>query len=53
MKTRLFRYAACAGLASAIAFTEIPAQADPVADFYKGKDVKMIVGSDPGGGTPG
>ncbi len=27
-----------------------PASADPVADFYKGKRIKMIVGSSPGGG---
>ncbi|MDH3239775.1 MAG: hypothetical protein OEO83_03830 [Alphaproteobacteria bacterium] len=27
-----------------------PATADPIADFYKGKRIKMIVGSSPGGG---
>ena len=27
-----------------------PVAADPIADFYKGKRVKMIIGSSPGGG---
>jgi tripartite-type tricarboxylate transporter receptor subunit TctC len=50
MKTRLLRYAVCAGLASGTAFLDNPAQAASVADFYKGKDIKLVVGSDPGGG---
>ncbi len=28
----------------------VPASADPIADFYKGKRIKMIIGSSPGGG---
>src|SRR5215211_3942604 len=28
----------------------LPAQADPVADFYKGKTVNMIIGGSEGGG---
>ncbi|HSR55903.1 MAG TPA: hypothetical protein VLN73_06655 [Alphaproteobacteria bacterium] len=38
--------AAGVGLAAGTA----PARADPIADFYKGKRIKMIVGSSPGGG---
>ena len=33
-----------------LAWGAAPAAADPVADFYKGKRIKMIVGSSPGGG---
>ena len=39
----------CAALAVVIALA-VPAQADEVADFYKGKRVNMIVSYGPGGG---
>jgi tripartite-type tricarboxylate transporter receptor subunit TctC len=43
----LIRSAALAlGLAAAIA----PAKADPVSDFYRGKNIQLIVGYGPGGG---
>jgi tripartite-type tricarboxylate transporter receptor subunit TctC len=35
----------------AITLAAAPAQADPVADFYKGKQVQIIVGYGPGGGN--
>ena len=37
------------GALGAAAFS-VPAAADPIADFYKGKRLSVIVGSDPGGG---
>ncbi len=43
---------ASAALAAAVGFgvTVGPVAADEVADFYKGKTIRMIVGSGPGGG---
>ena len=41
-RSQVFVAALIAGMASA--------QADPVADFYKGQTISIIVGSDPGGG---
>jgi len=42
------------GLLSAVAaiglLASAPAKADPVADFYRGKQITFLVGSDPGGG---
>jgi tripartite-type tricarboxylate transporter receptor subunit TctC len=43
-----FRVASC--VAAATAIVSAPALADPIADFYKGKTMKVIVGSAPGGG---
>ncbi|MCU1500134.1 MAG: efflux transporter protein [Acidimicrobiales bacterium] len=34
----------------ALAVASVPLKADPVADFYKGKDLTIIVGSGPSGG---
>ncbi|MDB5651916.1 MAG: Tripartite-type tricarboxylate transporter, receptor component TctC [Hyphomicrobiales bacterium] len=45
---RLFR-AASACLAVAATLASLPAQADALADFYRGKNIFFIVGSDPGG----
>jgi len=44
----LLRAAAAALLATQVLAS--PAQADPVADFYKGKTVSLVVGSPAGGG---
>jgi tripartite-type tricarboxylate transporter receptor subunit TctC len=41
---------ACAVLGAAAILFSGTAQADPIADFYKGKRVKIIVGATPGGG---
>ncbi len=38
------------GLAVFAGLTATPALADPVADFYKGKQIKMIIRTKPGGG---
>jgi tripartite-type tricarboxylate transporter receptor subunit TctC len=45
-------FGSCAALAmiTAVLSTAAPALADPVADFYKGKTISLIVGSGPGGG---
>ena len=40
----------CAALAMAFTATLAPAKADAVADFYKGKNIQLIVGYGPGGG---
>ncbi|MDB5596867.1 MAG: tripartite tricarboxylate transporter family receptor [Hyphomicrobiales bacterium] len=47
MKTTIARLLALAALTAAGAF---PARADPVADFYRGKQISMIVPSGVGGG---
>jgi tripartite-type tricarboxylate transporter receptor subunit TctC len=41
---------ACAALGAAAILFSGAAQADPIADFYKGKRVKIIVGASSGGG---
>ncbi len=38
------------GLAGLAALGAVSAAADPVEDFYKGKQITFLVGSDPGGG---
>jgi len=37
-------------IAAAIAMMGIPAKADPIADFYRGKTMRMLIGYGPGGG---
>lgn len=37
-------------VSAALAFASIPARADPVADFYKGRQITLLVGSGAGGG---
>ncbi len=40
-----------AAIAAALAMMGLPAQADPIADFYRGKDhARMLIGYGPGGG---
>ncbi len=48
MRIRTITSVAAAAVAGSFAI--MPATADPVADFYKGKRIEMIVGSGPGGG---
>ena len=36
-------------LSAALALTMTPAKADPVADFYKDKQVKIVIGNAAGG----
>jgi tripartite-type tricarboxylate transporter receptor subunit TctC len=38
------------GLFAALLATPIPVHADPIADFYNGKTVRMLIGYGPGGG---
>lgn len=42
--------AACAAALALAGLTGAPAQADPIADFYKGKTVSMVISSGAGGG---
>ena len=37
-------------VAAALLFAATPAQAQPVADFYRGKTLRMLIGYGPGGG---
>ncbi len=46
---KLMKYVGLIALAGAV-FATGSANADPVADFYKGKRLQMLVGSSPGGG---
>ena len=48
MKKMLAAFAATVGIGIGIAAA--PAHADAVGDFYKGRNVIVVVGSDPGGG---
>src|SRR6187455_2118827 len=38
------------GFALAIVLVALPGRADPVADFYRGKTLRMLIGYGPGGG---
>src|SRR5882724_13066285 len=38
------------GMAAAILLSALPAHADPIEDFYRGKTLKMLIGYGPGGG---
>ena len=40
----------CAALALAFTAIVAPAKADAVTDFYKGKNIQLVVGYGPGGG---
>jgi tripartite-type tricarboxylate transporter receptor subunit TctC len=42
--------ASCVALLATLVGFSLPASADPVADFYKGKRISLLVSSDPGGG---
>jgi tripartite-type tricarboxylate transporter receptor subunit TctC len=41
---------AAVGLAAATLVSSVPMQAEPIADFYRGKTLRMLVGYGPGGG---
>src|SRR6187549_3777197 len=38
------------GMAAAILLFVVPAQAEPIEDFYRGKTLRMLIGYGPGGG---
>src|SRR5215210_2774785 len=38
------------GFAAAVLLSAVPAQAQPAADFYRGKTLRMLIGYGPGGG---
>ncbi len=38
------------GLAAAIVLSAVPARAEPIEDFYRGKTLRMLIGYGPGGG---
>src|SRR5215468_9583876 len=42
--------AVAVGIAAAILLPSVPAQAQSVADFYRGKTLRMLIGYGPGGG---
>src|SRR5690242_5548572 len=42
--------AAAVGLVAMVLGSPAPVRADPVADFYNGKTVRMLIGYGPGGG---
>ncbi|MFM2129424.1 MAG: hypothetical protein RL477_970 [Pseudomonadota bacterium] len=47
--TQVLRHGACAAIAASLtAFTAAPALADAVADFYKGKQMRMVIRSTTG-----
>ncbi|MDB5650263.1 MAG: tripartite tricarboxylate transporter family receptor [Hyphomicrobiales bacterium] len=48
--SRRMALAFCASVALAVTTFAVPARADAVADFYKGKSIQLIVGYGPGGG---
>ena len=41
---------AAAAIAAATLISSVPVGADPVADFYRGKTLRMLIGYGPGGG---
>jgi tripartite-type tricarboxylate transporter receptor subunit TctC len=41
---------AALAIAAAVLLAALPANADPVADFYRGKTLRMVIGYGPGGG---
>src|SRR3954462_2078627 len=38
------------GLAAAVFLSALPARAEPIEDFYRGKTLRMLIGYGPGGG---
>ena len=38
------------GMAAALFLSAVPAQAEPIEDFYRGKTLRMLIGYGPGGG---
>jgi tripartite-type tricarboxylate transporter receptor subunit TctC len=47
---KLTRSGVAAGIAAVILLSSAPARAQPVADFYRGKTLRMLIGYGPGGG---
>ena len=47
---KLTRSGVAAGIAAVILLSSGPARAQPVADFYRGKTLRMLIGYGPGGG---
>src|SRR5947199_8512460 len=41
---------AALAMAAAVFLSAVPAQADPIEDFYRGKTLRMLIGYGPGGG---
>jgi hypothetical protein len=39
------------GIAAALLLSAGPTRAQPVADFYRGKTLRMLIGYGPGGGS--
>jgi tripartite-type tricarboxylate transporter receptor subunit TctC len=39
-----------AGIAAGILLASVPTRAEPIADFYRGKTLRMLIGYGPGGG---
>ena len=46
----IMRGGVAVGMAAAILLSSVPARAQPVADFYRGKTLRMLIGYGPGGG---
>src|SRR6188768_3149160 len=38
------------GMVAALFLSALPAQAEPIEDFYRGKTLRMLIGYGPGGG---
>jgi tripartite-type tricarboxylate transporter receptor subunit TctC len=47
---KIITHGLAAGIAAAILLAAAPTQAQPVADFYRGKTLRMLIGYGPGGG---
>jgi tripartite-type tricarboxylate transporter receptor subunit TctC len=47
---KIITAAVAVGLVAAILLSTVPTQAQPVADFYRGKTLRMLIGYGPGGG---
>src|SRR6202000_855464 len=49
-RSAVFRGGVAVAAAVAILLSAVPTQAQPVADFYRGKTLRMLIGYGPGGG---
>ena len=47
---KLIRAGVAVGIAAVILLSSVPSRAQPVADFYRGKTLRMLIGYGPGGG---
>ena len=50
MTRKIIRGGIALGIAAALLFVALPARAQTVADFYRGKTLRMLIGYGPGGG---